>query len=253
MLKWRPCFNANLRNRAIALALAGALLAGCTSLKQCAYEGFGRDEWQQPERVIQSLDIHPGDTVADLGSGSGYFTQRLAAAVGTTGKVYAVDIDRDMIQALKERLDKNGIQNVEVIVAKPDDPRLPANNVDLIFTSNTYHHIDNRVNYFIKLRQHLTPKGRIAIIDFDRRSWIAGLWRHYTPPEFIKRELAQAGYRLQHEFDYLDRQSFLIFAPKSSAAQSSRAPALRKESHAAARHQISAFTSVRLSPSPPRH
>ena len=232
-LKHDPLYKGNLRSRASRWALLVAFLAGCTTLKQCAYEGIKRDEWQQPQRVIQSLNIHPGDKVADLGAGSGYFTLRLAAAVGTMGKVYAVDIDRDMIQAMKERLDKEGIQNVEVIVAKPDNPMLPASGVDLIFTSNTYHHLGNRVNYFANLRQYLRPNGRVAIIDFDRRSWLAGLWRHYTPAEFIKRELAHAGYRLQHEFDYLDRQSFLIFVPEPNGTRSSPAPAPQNSTHAA--------------------
>jgi len=220
----------NLRSRAIALALLALLLGSCTSLKQCAYEGFRRDAWQQPDRVIRSLDIHPGDRVADLGSGSGYFTLRLAAAVGTTGKVYAVDIDQDMNQAMQERVKRERIQNVEVVFAKPDDPMLPANGVDLIFASNAYHHLENRVNYFANLRRYLRPNGRIAIIDFDRRSWLAGLSRHYTPADLIKRELEQAGYRLQNEFDYLDRQSFLIFVPTPSARQFSRAPTPGSES-----------------------
>jgi SAM-dependent methyltransferase len=75
-------------------------------------------------------------------------------------------------------------------------------------TVNTYHHFDDRVNYFKNLRRTLRPGGRIAIIDFDRRAQPEGLWRHYTPSDFIKREMAQAGYALQREHDFLDRQSF---------------------------------------------
>ena len=91
---------------------------------------------------------------------------------------------------------------------------LPASGVDLIFTSNTYHHFDNRVAYFANLRKYLRPGARVAVIDFDRRAWIEGLLRHYTPSEFIKRELEQAGYALENEFDFLDRQSFLVFTVK---------------------------------------
>jgi arsenite methyltransferase len=91
---------------------------------------------------------------------------------------------------------------------------LPKTGVDLIFTSNTYHHIDNRVAYFANLRRYLRPGGSVAIIDFDRRAWLEGLLRHYTPSEFIKREMEQAGYTLQQEFDFLDRQSFLVFTTK---------------------------------------
>jgi arsenite methyltransferase len=195
------------------------LLAGCARLKRCAYEGFDRDRWQQPDQVIQSLQIRSGERVADLGSGSGYFTFSLARAVGTEGAVYAVDVDKDMNNLVAERAKREGIGNVEVILAKPDDPLLPPAGVDLIFTSNTYHHIDNRVNYFVNLRKYIRPNGRVAVIDFDRRGWLQGLWQHYTPSEFIKREMEQAGYQLQREFNFLDRQSFLIFQPKPSAQQ----------------------------------
>jgi arsenite methyltransferase len=202
--------------RFFRLVLAIALLmAGCAQLKQCAYAGINRDEWQQPQKVIAALKIQPGASVADLGSGGGYFTFRLAEAVGPSGKVYAVDIDRDMVDLIAERATKEERSNVEVILARPEDPSLPKAGVDLIFTSNTYHHIEDRVAYFANLRKYLRRNGRVAIIEFDRRGWLEGLLRHYTPSEFIKREMEQAGYMLQQEFDFLNRQSFLIFVPKS--------------------------------------
>jgi arsenite methyltransferase len=196
------------------------LLAGCARLKQCAYEGFTRDQWQQRERVVASLEIRPGERVADIGAGGGYFVFALAQAVGPEGKVYAVDIDQEMNHLVAERAKKEGVGNIEVVLAKPDDPLLPSAGIDLIFTSNTYHHIDQRVSYLKNLRQYLRPGGRMAIIDFDRRAWFAGLWSHYTPTESIKKEMEQAGYRLQKEFNFLDRQSFLIFASDPPAAAS---------------------------------
>ena len=123
-----------------------------------------------------------------------------------------------MNDLVAQQAKKDGVGNVEVILAKPDDPLLPSSGVDLIFTSNTYHHIDNRVSYLTNLRKYLRPNGRIAIIEFDRRGWLDGLWQHYTPSEFIKREMEQAGYKLQNEFNFLDRQSFLIFAPNQPEA-----------------------------------
>jgi ubiquinone/menaquinone biosynthesis C-methylase UbiE len=199
------------------------LFAGCAGLKQCVYQGLSRNEWQQPERVIQSLEIRPGHTIADLGAGGGYFTFLLAQAAGPGGKVYAVDIDKDMTEFVAKKARQRGVKNVEVILAKPEDPLLPEGGVDLIFTANTYHHIKDRVRYFSALRKALRPAGRVAVIDFDRRSWWAGLMRHYTPSEFITREMEQAGYRLMGQFDFLDRQSFLLFdaAPQGAAVQSS--------------------------------
>ena len=193
---------------------AALLLAGCARLKQCAYQGVNRDQWQQPQKVIAALQIKPGAIVADLGAGGGYFTFKLADAVGREGKIYAVDVDSGMIDLVANEAKQKATANIEMILARPDDPRLPKTGVDLIFTSNTYHHIENRVAYFAKLKNYLRPGGRVAIIEYDRRSWFVGLLRHYTPSEFIKREMEQAGYLLSQEFNFLDRQSFLIFAAK---------------------------------------
>lgn len=193
--------------------LFGLLFAGCAQLKQCAYEGINRDDWQQPQKVIAALEIHPGAVIADLGSGSGYFTFKLAEAAGPTGKIYAVDIDPDMVDLIAKTAKQRSVKNVEPVLAKPDDPLLPKTGVDLIFTVNTYHHIDNRVSYLTGLRRYLRPGAKIAIIELDQRSWLEGIVGHYTPREDIKKEMEQAGYSLQRDFDFLDRQSFLIFAP----------------------------------------
>ena len=183
------------RPRILKVLLATVLLlAGCASIKQCAYQGLSRDQWQQPQRVIDGLQIRTGAAVADLGAGGGYFTFRLADVVGPAGKVYAVDVDSEMTELIKSQAQKDAKSNIETILAKSDDPMLPVAGVDLVFTSNTYHHIDSRVAYFTNLRKYLRPGGKVAVIDFDRRAWIEGLLRHYTPSEFIKREMEQAGY-----------------------------------------------------------
>jgi ubiquinone/menaquinone biosynthesis C-methylase UbiE len=196
------------------ILLACCLLLGCGQLKEWAYEGFNRDQWQQPEKVIAALQIRPGDQVADLGAGGGYFTFKLAKAVGAVGKVYAVDIDREMTDLIAKRAKQESLQNVESIVATPTDPMLPKSGVDLIFTSNTYHHIENRGAYFTSLRAYLKPGGKVAIIDFDERAWFESFLSHYTPSEVIIREMDKAGYSLQKAHDFLDRQSFLVFTVK---------------------------------------
>jgi ubiquinone/menaquinone biosynthesis C-methylase UbiE len=192
--------------------LALLLLAGCTRLKQCFYEGVGRDEWQKPQEVIRSLDIRPGDRVADLGSGGGYFTFRLAKAVGPKGKVYAVDVDKGLNESLAKRAKEEGYAAIEVILAKVDDPLLPESGVDLIFTSNTYHHLKDRVNYFANAKKYLRPSGRVAVIELSGEGWLESLPGHHTPKEVILNEMKAAGYALQHDFDFLPRQHFLIFS-----------------------------------------
>src|SRR3990172_9550282 len=105
----------------LALVSLASLAVACTQLKRCAYEGWGRDEWQQPERVVEALGLEPGARVADLGSGGGYFTFRLARAVGPTGKVYAVDVDEDLNAYVAERAREEGHANVETVLAEYTD------------------------------------------------------------------------------------------------------------------------------------
>jgi predicted methyltransferase len=195
--------------RLAAAALAAVVLligsAGCSSAKRFAYSGFWRDRWQHPEKVVAALELAPGDRVADLGAGGGYFTFRLADAVGPSGRVYAVDVDRGMLDYLRERAERDARPQVVAVLADPDDPNLPEP-VDLLFTCNTYHHLSDRVAYFQRVRDLLRPGGRVAVIDFDDG-------HHATPRSTIEQELAAAGFRLVAAPDFLDRQSFLIFAP----------------------------------------
>ena len=201
-----------MKARSVCALLALALLCACTGLKRFAYEGIGRDEWQKPEEVVRALELKPGDRVADLGAGSGYFTFRLARAVGPAGKVYAVDIDPDMIAVLGERAKSENAANVEIVSAKPDDPGLAPGSVDLIFTSDAYHHIDDRVAYFASVAKVLRPGGRIAIIDFNGSGWAIRMSGHYTPEETVRKEMARAGYRLVKQADFLEKQYLLVFS-----------------------------------------
>ncbi len=88
--------------------------------------------------------------------------------------------------------------------------------MDLIFTSNSYHHVRNRAHYFSNARKYLRPNGRLAIIEFNGKGWFEGLTGHYTAAGVIKKEMKEAGYNLQQEFDFLPKQSFLIFSEGGS-------------------------------------
>lgn len=202
------------RLRVVTLLVA-AFCAGCTQLKKFAYEGFGRDEWQEPGQVIEDLQLRPGDQVADLGAGGGYFTFRLAKAVGPAGHVYAVDVDEGLTKYIAERAHDDGFDNVSVILAKYDDPLLATDSVDLIFTSNTYHHIEDRVAYFRNARKDLRPGGRVAIVELAGKGWFDSWFGHWTSSATIREEMEAAGYHLQHEFTFLPRQFFLVFETAS--------------------------------------
>ena len=198
----------------VALLAIALFAGGCSQLKRWAYERGDRDAWQQPERVIGSLAIEPGDRIADIGSGGGYFSFRLAEAVGPDGQVFAVDVDEGMNALLEEAIAERGASNITVVLGGYEDPRLEPGSIDLVFTSNTYHHIDDREAYFRVVAGALSPRGRVAIIDFKPEGWFQK--RHATPASAIREEMAAAGYELTEELDYLERQSFLVFARASS-------------------------------------
>lgn len=201
-----------MRIRALAALAALSATVGCGAWKRFAYEGIGRDAWQKPDTVIALLELAPGDEVADLGAGGGYFTFRIADAVGPGGRVYAVDVDDDMIEYLRDRVAAEGRANVEVVRAEPDDPRLPDGRIDLVFTCDTYHHLTDRSAYFAKLRADLAPRARVAILDLNDRSGFARLFGHQTPKQTIVDELTAAGYRLVADHEgVIDRQNFLVF------------------------------------------
>ena len=115
----------------------------------------------------------------------------------------------------RERAASEGRDNVEVVQGTFDDPKLPDGEIDLLFTSNTYHHIENRSDYFDRVLGDLAPNGRVAIVEFDESgSWFSRTFGHHTVKTSITEEMEKAGYRLTHDHDILDRQSFLIFAPR---------------------------------------
>jgi predicted methyltransferase len=190
--------------------------AGCNSLKRFGYEGFRRDGWQHPEEVVRVLGLKAGDTVADLGAGGGYFTFRLADAVGKAGAVYAVDVDPGMIDYLTTRARGEGYANVHPLLVGENDPGLPADGVDLIFTCNTYHHLSDRPAYFARVKQYLRPGGRIAIIDHEHKGFFARLFGHATADDVVRREMENAGYRLEQHHTFLPRQNFMVFTPSGA-------------------------------------
>jgi predicted methyltransferase len=199
---------------AVPLLLA-VVLAGTSSWAKIDWSrGLSRDAFSQPERVLAALALAPGAWVADLGAGDGYFTFRLAEAVGEGGRVYAVEVSERALRKLRERARSGGHANVEVIEGAVDDPRLPDAAVDLVLLSSVYHHLDERVAYFARLRADLAPGARVAIVE-PRDSWAS--WWLLLPPghgvavPVMRREMAKAGYRHVASHDFLPAHSFEVF------------------------------------------
>ncbi|MGD9850766.1 MAG: class I SAM-dependent methyltransferase [Nitrospirales bacterium] len=174
-----------------------------------------RDVDQQPEKVVEVLNLTPGMVVADVGAGSGYFTRRFAKAVGETGHVLAVDIEPKMLDYNKRELDKLGMADrASFIIARPDDPSLDESSVDLVFLCNAYHHVEHHAEYWAKIKSALKPDGRVVIIDFyhDERSGNLSFSKHHlVPRERVIANMEKAGLTLSKEHTFLSRQYFLEF------------------------------------------
>jgi SAM-dependent methyltransferase len=202
---------------------AGAALAQSPHTHQHSFKGAdrwahifddpARDAWQKPHEVIEALALTPDARVADLGAGTGYFSARLANMLGQ-GRVYAVDIEPDMVRYLEERAKREKLENLFAVTGAPDDPRLPEK-VDLILLVDVYHHIEDRAAYFGRLRASLSPGGRVAIIDFRLDSPEGPPRAARIAPDAVKAEMKAAGYSLAAEHPFLPRQYFLVFAPAS--------------------------------------
>ncbi len=168
-----------------------------------------RDEWQMPAKVIEALNIKPNEVVADIGAGTGYFAFRIAKAQPQS-KVYAADVEPDMLTFLKEEAKKQNCDNVipfEIKTTKPELPEKP--NVVLIV--DTFHHIDNRVQYFKDLKTSLAPDCRLVIIDYTSESPIGPPKDHRISRNEVVAELKESGFQLNEEQTFLPNQYFLEF------------------------------------------
>lgn len=177
------------------------------------FDDPARAEWQKPEEVVKALGLKPGMNVADIGAGTGYFNRFLAAAVAPGGKVYAADVEPLMVDHMKERAEQEKTPNVVPLLVALDDPKLPDRAIDVVMIVDTYHHIDNRLAYFDRIKKSLRPGGRIAVIDFQKRELPVGPpMEHKLPREHVVAEMEKAGYKLATEPTFLPYQYFLIFA-----------------------------------------
>ena len=177
-----------------------------------AFEDPARDKWQKPDEVVKSINLKPGDIVADIGAGTGYFTRRFAKAVAPEGKALGLDIELSMIKHMKEDAQKLKLNNYEARVVKTDDPELEPGSVDVVFLCNTYHHIENRVDYFKRLSKSLKKNGRVIIVDFYKKPLPVGPpVDHKLSKKVVLEEFREAGYNLKHDKDFLPYQYYLEF------------------------------------------
>ena len=175
-----------------------------------------RASFQKPDEVVAALGIAPGDRVAEIGSGSGYFTVRLARAVGGSGTVWAHDASQEMLDHLARRLRWEKLENVGLRKVGREDPELPEGSIDLVLLVDVLHYVQDLAAYAKVLGPALAPGGRIAVIDYRPKPWDERPWgpppEQQIPRETIDQALATAGLFPRNVFEFLPEQYFAIYA-----------------------------------------
>jgi ubiquinone/menaquinone biosynthesis C-methylase UbiE len=210
------------RRLAVCVAAAGLLL-GYARVSEAQLANRTAEEWintlETPARlnslkiaeVIPKLGLKPGQTVADIGAGSGIYSLRFANALKGSGFVYAVDIDQALLAHISEAATETGISNIQTVLGQVDDPALPET-VDLAFINDVLHHIEHRAEYLKALAGYLKPGGRVAIIEF-----IPGKGGHANDPTLqVSQEqatawMAAAGLKPLEDIKLFDDRWFVIF------------------------------------------
>lgn len=151
-----------------------------------------RDRLGEFDRVVELAGVKPGMWVADVGAGEGYYSVRLSPVVGPDGRVLAEDIVPEVRDRLAQRVQRENLDNVAVLLGEADDPKLPAHSLDRIFLMHMYHEVASPYAFLWHVRESLKPEGQIIVVDADRPPQ-----RHGMPPELLRCEFAAVGLRLR--------------------------------------------------------
>jgi SAM-dependent methyltransferase len=176
-----------------------------------------RDREEDTTTLMKILGAKPGDTVADLGCGNGFYSLRLAKQIGPEGEVLAVDIQPEMLRLLKARADEQEIDTIKPILGTLIDPKLPAKSLDLALLVDVYHEFSHPVQMLKEIRAGLKPEGRLALVEFrseDADVPIKPL--HKMSKAQMMKELSANGFKLVGQFDELPWQHVMFFARDDS-------------------------------------
>jgi ubiquinone/menaquinone biosynthesis C-methylase UbiE len=167
---------------------------------------------EEPDIALDAIKLVKGSTVADVGAGSGYMTVKMASRVGPTGKVYANDIQPEMLALLRQRLTKEKITNVEPVLGSVDDPKLPVGALDLILMVDVYHEFSEPQKMLRRMREQLKPGGRLVLLEYRKEDPAVPIRpEHKMSVSEAKLEVEAEGYKLSKVDEILPRQHILIF------------------------------------------
>jgi len=171
-----------------------------------------RVEEEEPDVALDALKLATGSTVADVGAGSGYMTVKMAKRVGPTGKVYANDIQPQMLSMLRQRLDREKLANVDLVLGTYDDPKLPANTIDLILMVDVYHEFSQPQQMLRRMRDSLKPSGRLVLLEYRKEDPSIPIRPdHKMSVAEAKMEVEAEGFTLGSVDERLPRQHILVF------------------------------------------
>jgi SAM-dependent methyltransferase len=205
-------------------------------------EGPDRELYQKPDQVMDALGIADGSTVADLGAGGGWFTVRLARRVGPQGLVFAEDIQEQMIESIERRIQRESLRNVKTVLGKPNDPKLPSDQLDAVLIVDSYYEFEHPVALLQNVKESLTPRGRLGIMESRKDGTGPGPpMEERVDESVVVKDAEAAGLRLVSRETFLPYQYLLIFArgdapPDSTGAQARRAQPAKPGGNATRAH-----------------
>jgi predicted methyltransferase len=176
----------------------------------------GREEEERPELVLQAMRLRPGQTVAEIGCGSGFFARRLARAVAPGGRVYAEDIQPEMLDLLKERTAREKIGNIVPVLGTDVDPKLPQRSVDWILMADVYHEFQKPRPMLARIRDSLAPGGQVALVEYRQEGETASQIKpaHRMSVAQVLAEWQPAGFELTRRLEVLPSQHLFLFRAK---------------------------------------
>ena len=173
-----------------------------------------RDSLEQPDKVLETIGVTPGSTVADIGAGTGYYSLRIAKKVGPHGRVLATDIQPEMLARLKTNMQQAGISNIETRLATPTDAKLPVGQLDLALMVDVYHELARPEETMAQIRRALKPEGKLVLIEYRGEDPSVPIKpEHKMTLAQVRTEIEPMGFQLKQVFDFLPRQHLIIFTP----------------------------------------
>jgi len=183
-------------------------------------EREGRDKLERPDLVLQAMELKEGMTVAEIGAGTGYFSRRIAKAVGPKGRVYAVDIQPEMLELLKKYAEQEGVAaNITPVLGTETDPKLPKGGVDRILLVDVYHEFQQPEPMLARIRESLAPGGTVTLIEYRLEGESASHIHqaHRMSVEQVLSEWNPAGFELANQLETLPSQHLFIFSTRRGA------------------------------------